>query len=118
MQRLYAIIDRATLDARNMPVTEFASELRDAGVTLVQYRDKVNGPQEILWAAEQISAVFKDVDASLILNDRADLAALAGWGVHVGQDDLAPADARLLVAPPKVVGVSTHNGCLLYTSDA
>jgi thiamine-phosphate pyrophosphorylase len=107
--RLYVIIDRATLDARNLPVTEFASELSDAGVTLLQYRDKVNGPQEILWAAEQISAVFKEVDATLILNDRADLAALVGWGVHVGQDDLAPADVRLLITPAKVVGLSTHS---------
>jgi thiamine-phosphate pyrophosphorylase len=118
LSRLYAIIDRATLDARNMPVTEFASELRDAGVRLLQYRDKVNGPQEILWAAEQISAVFKGVDASLILNDRADLAALAGWGVHVGQDDLSPADARLLINQPKIVGVSTHSDDQVILADA
>src|SRR5665213_361566 len=136
MQRLYAIIDRATLDARNMPVTEFASELRDAGVTLVQYRDKVNGPQEILWAAEQISAVFKGVDATLILNDRADLAALAGWGVHVGQEDLSPADARAVVLrttphpseKPEgwatrfggegIVGVSTHRDDQVTIADA
>src|SRR5579864_8495747 len=127
MQKLYAIIDRATLDARNVLVTEFASELRDAGVTLLQYRDKGNGPQEILRAAEQISDVFKGVDATLILNDRADLAALAGWGVHVGQEDLSPADARAVVLrtiphPSQnregwatrlggegIVGVSTHN---------
>jgi thiamine-phosphate pyrophosphorylase len=122
MQRLYAIIDRATLDTRNMPVTEFASELRDAGVTLLQYRDKVNGPQEILWAAEQISAVFAGVAATLILNDRADLAALAGWGVHVGQEDLSPADASVVLRRDRrfpsgmttrkgtaaVIGVSTH----------
>ncbi len=127
MQKLYAIIDRATLDARNVPVTEFASELRDAGVTLLQYRDKGNGPQEILRAAEQISDVFQGADATLILNDRADLAALAGWGVHVGQEDLSPADARAVVLrsiphPSQnregwatrlggegIVGVSTHN---------
>jgi thiamine-phosphate pyrophosphorylase len=129
MHRFYAIIDRATLDARNIPVTEFASELRDAGVTLLQYRDKENGPQEILWAAEQISAVFKGVDATLILNDRADMAALAGWGVHVGQEDLSPADAKVLLRRDRrfpsgmttrkttaaikttaaVIGVSTHN---------
>jgi len=135
MQRLYAIIDRATLDARNMPVTEFASELRDAGVTLLQYRDKVNGPQEILWAAEQISAVFKGVDATLILNDRADLAVLAGWGVHVGQDDLSPADARTVVlrtiphpsqnregwatrfGGKEIVGVSTHTDDQVILAD-
>ena len=82
MQKLYAIIDRATLDARNMSVTEFATELRNAGVTLLQYRDKGNGPQEILRAAEQISGVFKGSDATLILNDRADLAALLPVWAH------------------------------------
>jgi len=123
MQKLYAIADRATLDARNVSVTEFASALRGAGVTLLQYRDKVNGPQEILRAAEQISDVFKGVDATLILNDRADLAALAGWGVHVGREDLSPADAIVVLrrerrfpsgmttrkTAAQVVGVSTHS---------
>jgi thiamine-phosphate pyrophosphorylase len=45
----------------------------------------------------------------LILNDRADLAVLANFdGVHVGQDDLSPEDARRVVGPAKIVGVSTH----------
>lgn len=136
MQKLYAIIDRATLDTRNVTVTEFASALRDAGVTLLQYRDKENGPQEILRAAEQISAVFHGVDATLILNDRADLAALVGWGVHVGQEDLSPADARAVVLrtiphPSQnregwatrivgegIVGVSTHSDDQVILADA
>jgi len=108
LPKLYPIIDRATLDARGATVAAFAQELRDAGMTLLQYRDKCSGPQEVLRAAEQIAAVFGGVDATLILNDRADVAALLGWGVHVGQGDLSPVDARRLVRD-RFVGVSTHS---------
>lgn len=49
-------------------------------------------------------------DARVIVNDRVDLARLSGAaGVHVGQDDLSPADARALLGPSAVVGFSTHN---------
>ena len=109
LPRLYCIVERETLDARAMSVGVFARELRDAGVRLVQYRDKVGGPQEVLRAAAEISAVFAGVDATLVMNDRADLAVLAGWGgVHVGQGDLLPGDARSLLGAG-LIGVSTHN---------
>jgi thiamine-phosphate pyrophosphorylase len=113
--RLYAIVDRATLDARGLTVGEFARELREVGGRLVQYRDKVNGPQEILRAAREIDAAFGDaavVDAAVvrIMNDRADLAVLAGWdGVHVGQGDLGLEAARRVSDAGMIVGVSTHN---------
>jgi thiamine-phosphate pyrophosphorylase len=107
LPQLYAIVDKATLDPRGVKVAAFVQELREAGVTLLQYRDKCGGPQEVLSAASEIAAVFASVNATLILNDRADLAALLGWGVHVGQGDLTPADARRLVGE-RVVGVSTH----------
>ena len=107
--KLHPIIDKATLDRRGVRLREFACELRDAGVRLVQYRDKVGGPQEVLRAAAEISAVFAGVDATLVMNDRADLAVLAGWGgVHVGQGDLLPGDARSLLGAG-LIGVSTHN---------
>jgi thiamine-phosphate pyrophosphorylase len=87
--RLYAIVDRATLDRRGVKVGEFARELREAGVRLMQYRDKVGGIQEILRAAREIDAGFEGVEVIRVMNDRADLAVLAGWeGVHVGQRDL------------------------------
>jgi thiamine-phosphate pyrophosphorylase len=87
--RLYAVVDRATLDARGVGVQEFARELREGGVRLVQYRDKANGPQEILRAAREIDAAFEGAEVVRVMNDRADLAVLAEWeGVHVGQGDL------------------------------
>ncbi|MEO6910902.1 MAG: thiamine phosphate synthase, partial [Edaphobacter sp.] len=56
-----------------------------------------------------IRDVFAGSDCRLILNDRADLAVLAEWGgVHVGQGDLLPEDARRVVGAERWVGVSTH----------
>jgi thiamine-phosphate pyrophosphorylase len=99
LPRLYVIADKGTLDARGVRVANFAVELRDAGVTLLQYRDKNGGPQEVLRAAGEISAVFAGVEATLVMNDRADLAVLAGWSaVHVGQGDLSPEMARDVLA--------------------
>ena len=54
LPRLYAIADRGTLDKRGVGVGEFVRELRDAGVTLLQYRDKDGGPQQVLRAAAEI----------------------------------------------------------------
>jgi len=129
LPKLYAIVDRETLDARGVSVCAFAEELREGGVRLVQYRDKKNGPQEVLRAAGEIADVFEGVDACLILNDRADLAALLGWGVHVGQGDLSVADARALDGSrssaknadergTQIVGVSTHDEKQLAAADA
>ena len=96
MPKLYAIVDVATLAARKVALREFADELGAAGVGLVQLRDKVGSPREVLAAA----AVLREAlpNAMLIMNDRADLAALAEFdGVHVGQEDLSPEDAKTVV---------------------
>jgi len=109
LSRLYAIVDRATLDARGIAVVEFARELREAGVRLVQYRDKVNSPQQILQAADEIDGAFEGAEMTRIMNDRADLAVLAGWdGVHLGQGDLSVEAARRVLGAG-MAGVSTHS---------
>jgi thiamine-phosphate pyrophosphorylase len=108
--RLYPIVDAGVLTARGVELEEFATELRNAGVSLLQYRDKTGMPQDILRSAGLIREAFVGVDCRLILNDRADLAVLAGWdGVHVGQTDLVPEDARRVVGNGRWVGVSTHS---------
>ena len=123
--RLYPIIDRATLDARGIGVGEFAAELAAAGVRMVQYRDKRGGPREVLRGAATVSKAFAGVECVLVMNDRADLAVLAGWrAVHVGQGDMSVSDARVVLGAGEererggrggiaegavgVVGVSTH----------
>ena len=92
-----------------VPLERFAEAMRAAGVGLLQYRDKAAEPQAVLQNAALIRAAFDGAECRLILNDRADLAVLAGWdGVHVGQGDLAPEDARRVVGLQRWVGVSTH----------
>ncbi len=83
--------------------------LKAAGVVLVQYRNKVGEPQAMLRNAAVIREVFGGSGCRLMMNDRADLAVLAGFGgVHVGQGDLSPEDARRVVGAERWVGVSTH----------
>jgi thiamine-phosphate pyrophosphorylase len=98
LSRLYAIADAEMLSAGGASLEDFVRELRAAGVGWVQYRDKVGPPQEVLRAAEVLREAMMGSGCKLILNDRADLAVLAGFdGVHVGRGDLSVADARSVI---------------------
>jgi thiamine-phosphate pyrophosphorylase len=95
---LYPIVDGEALRARGLSVMEFARGLRKAGVTLLQYRDKTGDEQVIQENAERIGEIFDGSGAWLVMNDRTDVMMLARWhGVHVGQDDLSPEDARIVI---------------------
>jgi thiamine-phosphate pyrophosphorylase len=116
--RLYAIVDAGVLAAPGVALEGFAHELRAAGVELVQYRDKTGSPQAVLRAASTLREIFSGTACRLILNDRADLAVLAEFdGVHVGQGDLTPGDARRVVGPGRIVGISTHTDAQVRAAD-
>ncbi len=119
LPRLYAILDAQSTRTQAMTVSNLAGSLRAAGVNLVQYRDKEGSPQEVLAAASALRSVFAGSGCRLLMNDRADLAVLAGFdGVHVGQDDLSVADAVRVLGPGKLVGVSTHTDQQVRFADA
>jgi thiamine-phosphate pyrophosphorylase len=119
LPRLYAIADAGVLAARGISLEEFARGLRAAGVGLVQYRDKTGSPEDVLRAAAALRQAFAGSGATLILNDRADLAVLAEFdGVHVGHRDLLPEDARRVVGCDMLVGVSTHSDEQVLAADA
>jgi thiamine-phosphate pyrophosphorylase len=104
---LYAILDP---EIAAIPVAELASRLADAGIGLIQLRDKRSASGKILTAARELAALLVPRNVRFILNDRPDLGAMADCaGVHVGQEDLSPEDARRIVGRSKWVGVSTHN---------
>ncbi|HUK52371.1 MAG TPA: thiamine phosphate synthase [Candidatus Binatia bacterium] len=87
-----------------------ASKLADAGVQLIQYRNKQASSRELLRVARGLSALSRAHDFRFVMNDRADIALLAGaGGVHVGQEDLPVEAARRVCGPACWVGVSTHN---------
>jgi thiamine-phosphate pyrophosphorylase len=88
---------------------DFASACIDGGATCLQVRAKLLSGGSFLEAAEAIVQRARAAGAQVIVNDRADVARGAGaHGVHVGQEDLAPADVRILVGPEAVIGLSTH----------
>jgi thiamine-phosphate pyrophosphorylase len=104
--RFYAMVDTA---GGQDPVA-LARILLEAGARILQLRLKEAGSRDFLAAAREIVALCRDHAAILIVNDRADIAKLAGAaGVHVGQNDLPLADARAIVGADSIVGVSTHS---------
>jgi thiamine-phosphate pyrophosphorylase len=107
LPRLYVILDSALLKS---PAIDCARELADAGVRLMQYRDKSSSAREALVTSRHLADLLVPRGVAFYVNDRADIAALAGaTGVHVGQDDLGVDQCRQLVGNEKCVGVSTHN---------
>ena len=96
-----------------------AAAWREAGIRLVQYRDKQGSDEIVLANALQIAATFKGADATLVLNDRVHLFAKSGFhGIHVGQSDAAIADSRALIGPHAILGASTHTPQQVAAADA
>jgi thiamine-phosphate pyrophosphorylase len=107
LPRLYVILDAALL---KIPVKECAKSLVDAGVRLIQYRNKRASGRELFETSRELAEYLDPLGVQFVVNDRADVAALAGArGVHVGQDDLGVEQARVVMGDEKWVGVSTHN---------
>ena len=107
LPRLYVILDATLLN--NSP-HDCAQELAAAGVRLLQYRNKSASARDLLETSRQLVSSLTSYGSSLIVNDRPDVAALAGAaGVHVGQEDLDPEQARAVVGEEMWVGTSTHN---------
>lgn len=82
----------------------------DAGVRAIQLREKQLSGRDLLAAAERLRLLTHGYGALLFINDRADVAALAGAdGVHLGQGGMSPAAARKVMGEESLVGVSAHN---------
>ena len=107
LPRLYVILDAALL---TVPETECAQKLATAGVRLLQYRNKRAPARELFESSKRLASLLIPQRITFVVNDRADVAAVAGAnGVHVGQEDLGVEETRLVVGAARFVGVSTHN---------
>lgn len=103
---LYAVLDE---DLLSTPASKCAQELISAGVELIQYRAKHSSSREYFATCSNLAEALATHNARFIVNDRPDIAAMTGaGGVHVGQEDLPPDDARRICGSGRWVGVSTH----------
>jgi thiamine-phosphate pyrophosphorylase len=90
--------------------SEFVEAALRGGVEILQLRMKDASEERILEAAPRVRELCNEHGALFILNDRPDLAsAVDADGVHVGQEDVAVSEARELVGPDRLVGLSTHS---------
>jgi len=105
---LYAILDRSVARGRDLPT--LLEAVLAGGGRLVQLREKTMPLVELLPLARQLGRRCREAGALFVVNDRADLALAAdAGGLHVGQDDLPALEARRLLRPGMILGVSTHD---------
>jgi thiamine-phosphate pyrophosphorylase len=108
-ERLYPIVDTEICQARGLDPESLALACFHGGARVVQLRVKSGSSAGFLELAERLVESARPFGAAVIVNDRADIARLAhASGVHVGQDDLAPAAVREIFGEG-VIGCSTHD---------
>jgi thiamine-phosphate pyrophosphorylase len=105
--QLYVLLDgRESIDA----FEQLARQLIEAGVDILQLRDKRLADRELIDRARRLRKLTQGTATLVIINDRPDIAALVrADGVHVGQEELSVKDARKIVGPEMLIGVSTHS---------
>ncbi len=101
------------LDAQSLPPARLAQAALEAvkgGVTLLQYRDKHASTRAMIERAQEILTQIRHTNVPLLINDRADVAMMCGaQGVHLGQDDLTPAQARRILGSEALIGRTIKN---------
>ena len=114
--KVYPILDASILPATGRAefLRRLGGSLAQAGVTLLEYRNKTGVEAELLADAEILRAALPTGQVKLILDDRADLIEQIGFdGVHVDAGDLPPAKVRRLLGPDRVVGTFGGSEALL-----
>ena len=110
LPRFYPILDVVLCRERGIEPLELLAAFLAGGARLIQLRDKTAAAGARLTLADAVVARAHAGGARIIINDRADIARLAGAdGLHVGQDDLSVDEARRIVGPGAIVGLSTHD---------
>ena len=110
LAKLYVLVDAQGEKSGFNKLRNLILALLDAKVDLIQLRDKTLSDRELVEAGVCIGQLTCKTNTAWIMNDRADLAAASNAdGVHLGQDDLKVHEARKLLAPNRIIGVSTHS---------
>src|SRR5262245_3168712 len=109
LPRLYPILDTASLERRGCGVEKAAAAFLEGGAGILQFRHKGHWSRTRFEEASGVARMCRDQDVFFIVDDRADIAMLLEAGLHLGQDDLPPRDARKLIGPDAILGFSSHN---------
>jgi thiamine-phosphate pyrophosphorylase len=107
--RVYPILDTETLAQHGIALDTAAAALLEGGAGILQVRQKGHWTRQVFESARQVACLCREAGALLVVNDRADFAMLLEGGLHIGQEDLAPRDARKLIGPDALLGLSSHN---------
>jgi len=113
----YPVLDTGLLARRDLPASAAAEALLEAGARILQFRHKGFFSREAFEEAAIVADLCNQTGALFVMNDRADIAKLLNAALHLGQDDLAPQDARKILPPPSIIGFSTHNEHQLLDAD-
>jgi thiamine-phosphate pyrophosphorylase len=106
--RLYVILDRSVAGGRDLDA--ILAAVLSGGAEMIQLREKTWPSGTLFPEAQRLRARCRAAGVPFIVNDRVDLAlAVDADGVHLGQDDLPPGAARLLLKPGMILGLSTHS---------
>lgn len=104
---LYAVTDSMWLNGRALP--EVVKEALEGGATFMQIREKELPYEEFLALAKEVKQVTDAYHVPYVVNDEVEIAkAIDADGVHIGQSDKALAEARRILGPDKIIGVSTQ----------
>uniref|UniRef100_I2Q512 Thiamine-phosphate synthase n=1 Tax=Desulfovibrio sp. U5L TaxID=596152 RepID=I2Q512_9BACT len=102
---LYLVTDRPALLGRNL--LDVVGQAVAGGAGMVQLREKTASTREFVELARAVAGMLRPLGVPLLINDRVDVALAAGAdGVHVGQDDMRPADVRSILGPDAIIGLS------------
>jgi thiamine-phosphate pyrophosphorylase len=108
LPRFYPILDTATLMRCAVDLRDAACAILESGARIIQFRHKGAFSRDLYETAAWIGRECARTGVQWVLNDRADMARLLNAGLHLGQDDLRPEQARIVVGDV-IVGYSTHN---------
>jgi thiamine-phosphate pyrophosphorylase len=109
LPRVYPILDTESLDRRGIAIETAAAAFLEGGARILQIRHKGHWSRDFFEAAQRVARSCRENGTPLIVDDRADFALLLDAGLHVGQDDLSPRDARKLIGTDATLGYSSHN---------
>jgi len=109
LPKFYPILDPEIAARHGLDPIAAAEQILAGGAKILQFRHKGFFSREVFAQLERVAELCRDAGALLVVNDRADLAALTGAALHLGQDDLAPSAARKVVGAETLIGFSTHN---------